>query len=230
MPQSVNKIIHYRDYGKNYHRLEFNSDNQQAVQYVAGDFGSLIPKGMVLNTKLKSSFEEPLFNKSNNGIISESINSPTLVYVELRKGKWLKDLYLSPDNIVYDLFYGKEGLIYSFYIDSKNALLSVKIKIESDKNGIYQKLKANSDDLYFRQHFVKRALETSDLSFAERDFESYPELMTTDQVASLFGREKKTIQNWVSLGKLPYEEHKNIRRFKKSEIFKLMKPNKKRKY
>lgn len=230
MPQLVNKIIHYRDYGKNYHRLEFNCDNPQTVKYVAGDFGSLIPKGMVLNTKIKSSFEESLFNKSNNGIISESINSPTLVYIEIRKSKSIKELYLSPDNIAYDLFYGKEGLIYYFYIDSKNALLSLKIKIESDKNGIYQKLKANSDDLYFRQHFVKRALETSEQSFAERDFESYSEWMTTDQVASLFGRKKKTIQNWVSLGKLPFVEHKNIRRFKKSEILKLMKPNKKRKY
>lgn len=230
MPLSVKKIIHYRDYGKNYHRLEFRSRNPLTANYVAGDFGGLIPNGMILQTKLKASFNEPLFNKSNNGIISESINSPTLVYIEIRKGKWIKDLYLSPDNIAYDLFYGKEGLIYSFYIDSKTALLSLKIKIESDKNGIYQKLKANSDDLYFRQHFVKRALETSGLSFAERDFESYSEWMTTDQVASLFGRKKKTIQNWVSLGKLPYVEHKNIRRFKKSEILELMKPHKKRKY
>ncbi|MFC1784962.1 helix-turn-helix domain-containing protein [Candidatus Neomarinimicrobiota bacterium] len=38
--------------------------------------------------------------------------------------------------------------------------------------------------------------------------------MTTDQVASLFGRKKKTIQNWVSLGKLPFVEHKNIIYFK----------------
>lgn len=229
MPQSVNKIIHYQDAGKKYNRLEFNSEKQVSVKYVAGDFGSLVPKEMVLNFKIKKVYDEPLFNKSNNGIINESINGPTIIYLELRKGMAIKELFGPAKNITYDLFYGQEGLIYSFYSDMTN-MLSLKIKVFKDINNIYQKLKANSDDLFFRQHFVKRTLETSELKFSERDIDSYPELMTVDQVASFFGKEKKTIQNWVSLGKLPFVEHKNIRRFKKSEILKLMMPNKKRKY
>lgn len=229
MAQLVKKIIHYRDYGNNYHRLEFNSKDLKFVKYVAGEKDSLIPQGMVLNINLKQSFDDPIFNKSNNGIISESINGPTIIYLELRKGIAIKELYGPTQNITYDLFYGEEGLIYSFYSDMTD-VLSFKIKVYKDINNIYQKLKANSDDLFFRQHFIEIALDNTKQSFAERDFESYSEWMTTDQVASLFGRKKKTIQNWVSLGKLPYVEHKNIRRFKKSEILELMKPNKKRKY
>lgn len=229
MPQLVNKIIHYHDAGKTYNRLEFNSEKQVSVKYVAGDFGSLIPKEMPLNFKIKKVYDEPLFNKSNNGNINESINGPTIIYLELRKGMAIKELFGPAKNITYDLFYGQEGLIYSFYSDM-TTMLSLRIKVFKDINNIYQKLKANSDDLYFRQHFIEIALDNTKQSFAERDFESYSEWMTTDQVASLFGRKKKTIQNWVSLGKLPYVEHKNIRRFKKSEILELMKPNKKRKY
>lgn len=230
MAQLVKKIIHYRDYGNNYHRLEFNSDITRNVKYVAGDPGSLIPERMVLNTSLQQSFDEPLFNQSNNGIITEKIEGPTKLYLEIAKGNAIKELYLSPKNVDYDLFCGKEGPIYSFFIDSEEALLSLKIKIEKDINSIYQKIKANPEELIFRKHFIEIALDNTKQSFAERDFESYTEWMTTDQVASLFGRKKKTIQNWVSLGKLPFVEHKNIRRFKKSEILKLMKPSKKRKY
>lgn len=230
MPISVKTIIHYRDFGESYHRLEFNVNEPVTVKYVAGDFGGLIPQGMVLNTKIRSSFNEPLFNKSNNGIISEKIRHPTQLYLEIIKGKAIKELYLSPKNIEHDLFYGKEGLIYSFYINSGDELLSLKIKVEKDINGIYLKIKASPEDLFFRRHFIEKVLDTQKQSYAEKDFELYPELMTTDQVASLFGREKKTIQNWVSLGKLPYEEHKNIRRFKKSEILKLLKPSKRNKY
>lgn len=217
MPIAVNNIIHYRDYGKSYHRLEFNANEPVTVKYVAGDFGSLIPKGMVLNTNIKSSFNEPLFNKSNNGNISENIVHPTLLYLEIVKEKAIKELYLSHNNIVYDLFYGKEGLIYSFYLGSDN-MLSIKMKVHKDINGIYQKLKANPDDLFYRQHFVKGALATSKMSFSDRNIVSYPELMTVAQVASYLNKTPKTIQNLASLKKIHRVKRGSTTFYPKSEL------------
>ena len=201
MPLSVNKIIHYKDYSDNIHRLEFSSKEPKLVHYVAGDFGSLIPETMQLNTSLKKSFETPLFNKSNNGNISEKLNGPTLIYLELRNGFAIKELFLSPKDVVVDLYYGEKGLIYSFYYDS-GGLISITSKIEKDTNNIYQKIKTNSEDLYYRKHFVNKALDIANKTMSNRDPIYYPEYMNVEQVATMLDREVKTIQNWVAEGKI----------------------------
>jgi len=217
MPQSVNKIIHYQDAGKTYNRLEFNSEKQVSVKYIAGDFGSLVPKEMPLNYKIKKTYDEPLFNKSNNGIINESINGPTIIYLELRKDIAIKELYGPTSNITYDLFYGQEGLIYSFYSDLLDTI-SFKIKVDEDVNKVYQKIKTNPEDIFYRHHFINRALANANKTFAEVDSENYPELMTKAQTAALLQTDLKTFSNWVSDGKIQFTVIGKKRYFKKSEI------------
>lgn len=222
MPQSVKKIIHYQDYGRNYHRLEFSSTELLNVKYVAGDFGSLIPEGMVLNTKLKSSFNNPLFNKSNNGRISEKIKSQTLLYLELEKNKAIKELYISPSNVIYDLYHGQDGLIYSFYCDAREVMLSLVLKIKDDEDGIFSKIKADPADIFFRQHFVRIALKSSETSYTEREEGSHRELMTVKQIADYLQMGVHTIQNWASDNKIPYVKLNKKRWYRKSEIDSVM--------
>jgi len=219
MPQNVTRIIHYRDYGDNYHRLEFSSKESKLVKYVAGDFDSLIPEGMKLNTSIKQSFASCLFNKSNNVNVSEKLTGRTLIYLEIRKEFAVKELFLSPEDVAVDLYYGAEGLIYSFYYDFCS-LISITAKIEKDKNNIYQKLKTNSEDLYYRKHFVNKALDIANKTISERDPNYYPEYMSVEQVATMLGREVKTIQNWVAEGKISSKKIGKANVFVKSELVK----------
>ena len=129
----------------------------------------------------------------------------------------VKELYGPANKVAYDLFYGEESLIYSLYGDLKDTL-SFNFKVYKDKNNIYQKLKTNPEDIYFRHHFINRALANANRTFEVADSESYRELMTGDQTADFLQIGKKTFQNWVSDGKIPFTVIGKQRFFKKSEL------------
>ena len=213
----IKKIIFQQDFSDYYQHFVYNVKDNIPFTYTAGELLDLAPFNTSLDPNLSGKVPSPLFNQS--GLMRQvlSIGKYGIFFLEIRPGYKLAQLSVEPDEIVIDIYYGKnDTLIYSFYNPLDRKTIIIRASLEKDIDNIYQKIKSDPKNLEWRQYFVKRDLIKFDKT--HKPEKVYPELMTADQVADYLQCKKKTIQNWTSENKIPYEGRKGSRRYRKHKI------------
>lgn len=218
MPMLVEKIIHIRDLGSHYNRLEFEFSEPKNIEYTPGVFKSIVPEDSILKYDVELDVNVSLFNQAGNTKIIETIGEHGLLYLELQSGQFLNEIFVEPDNVFSDIIYGKKSLIYSFYNSSGNETISLSLSSAKDTHNAYSKIKAHSTDLEWRQYFIKQAMIKPGINKIQISDPVIRELMTVDQVADYLQLKKKTIQNWTSNDKIPYCHIGGTVRYRKLEI------------
>ena len=213
----IKKIIFQQDFVDHYHSHEFVIEHSMPQPYLAGKLTDLVPLDAKLDPENTKGIRSPLFNKS--GLMKQvlAVGKHGVYYLELRPGQKLSQIIVEPDEVVTDIYFGaKNTLIYSFYNPLDRETIVVRGSIEKDSDNIYQKITSDPKNLQWRQYFVRRELIKFDKT--HKPEKVYPELMTADQVADYLQCQKKTIQNWTSENKIPYEGGKGSRRYRKHKI------------
>ncbi len=218
MPYLVKNIIHYRDFGKHYHRLQFGNDIPQRIEFKVGVFGSLIPSAAKLKYEKELDVDFPLFNKAKNTKIIEKIGQQGVLYLELQKGYLLNEIFVEPDSVSVEIYYGAGTLVYGFYNASTNDVIALTLSVKEDIHNAYSKIRAHSTDLEWRQYFIKQALLKPGVKKIQVSDPIIRELMTVDQLADYVQIGKKRLQNLAADGKIPVHHFEGKALYKKSEI------------
>ena len=151
------------------------------------------------------------------------VDKEGVFYLELRSGQVLESLSIDPTDVIVDLYYGLDGrLIYSFYNPTKKHAISVTTFIKNDVDRVYEQIKKDPSDVFWRQSFVREAL----ISESGRQHQYGPEIMTAGQLAKYLKVSVKTIRNWTSAKKIPREKIGHTVRYRKSAIDDLIKSGK----
>ena len=91
----------------------------------------------------------------------------------------------------------KETLIYSFYNPTRRNNITITAASEKDKDNVHSKLKSDPTDIYWRQYFVRLALNKMEIKKSEAKVsENITELR---EVADYINVKLKTIRNWTIL-------------------------------
>jgi excisionase family DNA binding protein len=125
--------------------------------------------------------------------------------LELRPGHKLKQLVVEPEDVVVDIYFGpKDTLIYCFYNPTRRKYISITAAIEKDDEGVYSQIKAEPNDLIWRHYFVKRALLSAQKGapINNKSEKIEREILTADEAANFLRMKKKTLQNYVSKGRV----------------------------
>lgn len=208
MPYKLKKIIIQRDNSDaddletHIHQLDSEIDSP----YVAGKLQDLIPLELQHNEGWKLELSTPrLFNAAGLEKLVPEVGPKGIYYLELRPGYKLNQLMVDPDEVVVDIFIGPiDTLIYSFYNPTRRNSISITASIEKDTEGVYAQIKAEPNDLIWRQYFVKRAMLSSQgpISPPKKSEIIEKDILTSDEAAVYTRSSKKTLQNYASQGKL----------------------------
>jgi len=212
----VKNIIRDDDCLEKFSRVTYELKVEVDSQYLAGKFKELISHGVkdkvyadLVNRKYIN--ESMLFNETIE------LGSRGLYYLVLRKGYKIDQLLFQPDELSIDLYVHKDSrLIYSFYNPTLKRNINIKGKISEDIDGIARKIKANLDDIYFRNYFLK--LATEDYGKEIKIPEYFPPIMNAQQAANYLGIKEKTIRKWTSEAKIPFTKIGNTVRYRKSDL------------
>jgi excisionase family DNA binding protein len=230
VPQLVKQVIQYRELTSKVHsRLVWNLDEPVVHQYAVGnELDNLVPPSAKVDTDLTDNYDEPLFNKKNHLKIIEHVGQYGLLHIQLMPNKFLKSIFVEPDSIAVDLVTANSGaLIYEFYNPTPIKSIIITATCAIDKENIYSKIKTNSEDLEFRQYFIRKALKKPDYANLDEPKISYPEIMTPEQVAQYLQISLSTVRNKTSSHELPSVDYAGSTRYLKSEIDGLPKKRKK---
>ena len=230
MPQLVKKIIQFRELYNDIHcRLEWELDNPVIYQYAVGEpLKNLVPTDAEFQVDKSQIYKDPLFNKKSHTKIVEPIGQYGLLYVQLMPNQYLKSFFVEPDSVAVDLLLGEDRvLIYEFYNASEAKTVSITATCADDTENIYSKIKTNPDDLEYRQFFIRKTLKKADYSKLDEPKTTFPEIMTTEQVALYLQLSLSTVHNKTSAGELPFHKITGSTRYLKSEIDELFKKKKK---
>ena len=217
MTYKVNKIIVLQDYGKTHTRIAIETDKTIDLPFVAGDYQEIVTSDQLSNGILELK-ETSLFNKANLARIVEDVGENGILFLDLEENCWLETILPDSEDIAIDLYYRDDKrLLYSFFKATDKKTLSLTLKKANDKGSTWNDINSNSNDLIYRQFFIKKALETSK-SEKIKEIESFPELMTVEQVAKYLQKEVKTIRNLTSEGKIPFVRAAGSPRYRKLDI------------
>jgi excisionase family DNA binding protein len=127
---------------------------------------------------------------------------------------------------VVDIYIGdEERLIYSFYNPTRKNNIIITAASEKDKDNVHAKLKSDPTDIYWRQYFIRVAMDIVDI----KKFDAkVSENMTAEEVANYLNLEIKTIRNWTSEGKIPSVKLGSAVRYQKERIDNWLKSNEKK--
>lgn len=171
----VKKIIAYRDFVVYFLRLDIILKREVYSPYCAGEFQSLVPHQDEQKSHTMKKIDTPLFNKSGLGKFIVDVDEEGIFYIELRSGHVLESLSIDPIEVVVDLYYGQDNrLIYNFYNPTNKPALSITTIINSDVDRVYEQIKEDPGDVFWRQSFIREAL----LSERGGRQQYGPELMT----------------------------------------------------
>lgn len=217
MPYKLKKIIFQRDNITDYETHTHPMDTEIDFPFVAGKLQELIPEKHQYGRKSKLELSTtPLFNESGLTKLIPEVEPKGIYYLELRPGYKLKQLIVEPDDVVVDIYIGAEDtLIYSFYNPTRRNHLSITASSEKDKDNIYAKLKSDLTDIYWRQYFVRVAMDIIDIKKGDT---KVSENMTAEEVADYINYKVKTIRNWTSQEKIPYVKVGGGVRYQKERI------------
>ena len=219
MPTPIKKITHYKNADQTFAHNVYELDNEVLMPYAAGDFQSLVPKEAKLSNDSQLFCDQPLFNNAGFCSIIENIGQKGALYLELQPGKKLLEIHVEPDSLMEDILVNNNGgLIYQFYNASTLDTVAVKAKIVDDKENLYSKIKSHSNDLEYRQYYLKQALKKPGVSATPQPKVEYPDLMTAEQVAEYLQISLQTVYNKTSPGELKSYMVAGLRRYKKSDF------------
>ena len=117
------------------------------MEYAVGDFGRLVPKEAKLKYDEGLEVDRPLFNGAGNTRIVKQIGGIGFLYLKLQPELVLNEIFVEPDDIVVDVYYGANALIYGFYNASDSNVISLNLSITSDIHNSFSKIKSHSTDL-----------------------------------------------------------------------------------
>jgi len=226
VPQLVKQVIQYRELTKDvYTRQVWELVEPVIYQYAVGDaLPNLVPLESELLTEESNVFKEPLFNKKNHMKISDALGQHGLLHIQLMPNKIFKSFFVEPDSIAVDLLLGEENeLIYEFYNPSPAKSLVITGTCADDLDNTYSKIKANPDDLEYRQYFIRKTLKKADYGKLSEPQTSYPEIMTAEQVSRYLQLSLSTVRNKTSTRELPSVKIASSTRYLKSDIDSLLK-------
>lgn len=206
MSYKLNKIIFQRDNINDYETHTHPLNMEIDFPFAAGKLQELIPLEHQYGKQSKLELSKtPLFNESGLTKLIPDVGSRGIFYLELRPGYKLKQLIVEPDDVVTDIYIGpKDTLIYSFYNPTRRNSISITASIEKDSEGVYAQIKAEPNDLIWRQYFVKRAMLSVQASISPPKNSEIIEkdILTSDEAAVYTRSSKKTLQNYASKGQL----------------------------
>ena len=215
MPYKLNKIIFQKDNLQDYetHTRQLNTEIDNP--FIAGKLREMFPEENQYGNILELS-TSLLFNESGLTKLIPEVGPKGIYYLELKPDHKLKQLVVEPDDVVVDIYFGREDtLIYSFYNPTRRKSIAITAAIEKDDQNVYSKLKSDPKDIYWRQHFVRLAMDKIDNEKSESKLSEY---MTVDEVAKLLKLSTKTIRNWTSEGKIPSVKLGSAVRYRKTQI------------
>jgi hypothetical protein len=206
MPYKLNKIIFQRDNIQDYETHTHPLDTEIDFPFVAGKLQELVPKEHQYGKKSRLDLStSPLFNESGLTKLIPEVGPKGIYYLELRPGHKLKQLVVEPEDVVVDIYFGpKDTLIYCFYNPTRRKYISITAAIEKDDEGVYSQIKAEPNDLIWRHYFVKRALLSAQKGapINNKSEKIEREILTADEAANFLRMKKKTLQNYVSKGRV----------------------------
>lgn len=217
MPYKLKKIILQREWDWGYETFYYDLNIEIDFPYVAGKLNQLVPKDSTHIKKHRPDVDDfPLFNESGLTKLTPEVGPKGIYYLELRPGYKLKQLIVEPEDVVVDIYIGaEERLIYSFYNPTRRNNITITAVSEKDKDNVHSKLKSDPTDIYWRQYFIRVAMNIVDI---KKDDAKVSENMTAEEVAKYLNLEIKTIRNWTSEGKIPSVKLGSAVRYKKERI------------
>jgi excisionase family DNA binding protein len=227
MPYKLNKIIFQKDNLQDYetHTRQLNTEIDNP--FIAGKLREMFPEENQYGNILELS-TSLLFNESGLTKLIPEVGPKGIYYLELKPGHKLKQLVVEPDDVVVDIYFGREDtLIYSFYNPTRRKSIAITASIEKDTENVYTKLKSDPKDIIWRQHFIRRAMADFKKEGMAQPKKEFPEIMTAVQAADYLQVKEKTIRNWTSQGRIPSASIGGAVRYKKSDIDKLLVKKKK---
>lgn len=227
MPYKINKIIFQREWDWGYETFTYDLNTEIDFPYVAGKLNLLVPNDYSQIKKHRPDVDDfPLFNESGLTKLIPEVGPKGIYYLELRPGYKLKQLIVEPEDVVVDIYIGaKDTLIYSFYNPTRKNHISITASSEKDKDSVHAKLKSDPTDIYWRQYFIRVAMDIVDI----KKFDvKVSENMTAEQVADYLQVDKKTIRKWTSERKIPNVKLGGAVRYQKERIDAWLKSNEKK--
>ena len=226
MPYKVKRIVVEIDYQDNHLQQIFEVDHEIDYPYIVGEEQSLIPDDAVMTNFRDSEdpqmyYETPIFNAAGLTKRTVEVGKNGLYYLFVRPDHKLDTIIVEPDEVVSDILYtpvATKGLIYSFYNPTASENITVIAHISKDDEEIYQKIKADPDDIIYRQYFIRRALADTRNSKAGSPAKQHPEIMNAEQVGAYLDMQEKTIRNWTSADNIPHTKIQGAVRYRKSDI------------
>lgn len=212
----VKKIIVDQVYLENFVRTEYNSQTEVDIPYLAGSFKNMIPKELQSTGRVEF-IDRQYVNDSFLFNETIDIGPKGLYYIILHKAYKIENMIFIPNDINADIFVHKDSrLIYSFYNPTNRKTIVAKGSISEDYDKIGQRLKSNLTDIYYRNYFIKLALENKPGDPKIPEF--FPEIMNSDQLAVYLGVAEKTIRSWTSQKEIPFTKLKQAVRYRKKNI------------
>ena len=192
MPYKLNKIIFQRDYEWGYETYTYDLKAEIEFPFAAGMLQELVPKDKSQISKYSPEISDtPLFNEKGLAKLVPDVGPKGIYYLSLRPGFKLEKLYVEPDDVIIDIYYGghatvektstHKSLIYSFYNPARRTAINISCRLTIDSENIWQKIYTYPDDLYWRQFFIKQAMPGNVISS-----ESLPlprELINQDKIS-----------------------------------------------
>ncbi len=222
----INKIIVYRDFIDYFLRLDIILKKEIYSPYCAGEFQSLVPHHDNQESHTLKKIETPLFNKAGLGKFIVDVEENGAFYLELRADHVLDNLILDPSEVIVDLYFGLDNrLIYSFYNPIKRHSISITTALRSDVDRVYEQIKLEPGDVFWRQSFIREALLLETYKSGNQQHTGH-EIMTARQLAKYLKVSEKTIRNWTSAKKIPCEKVGHTVRYRKTSIDELFKGGK----
>lgn len=221
MPQLIKKIIQYRSFDNElFTKGVYNLPKPVLHQYTVGDLsGGLKPEGAKIDIDESQMERFPLFNKENLLKITECIGRYGLIHIQIEPKKYLKGIYLEPDNVTLDILaLSGEHLLYEFYNPSAVDTVTIRATLADDTEEIYTKIKKAGADLEYREYIIRRSLIKPGVAPIDKPKVEYSEWLTVKQVAELLGISEQAVNMRSHRGKLIKHKIGGALRFKKSEL------------
>ena len=195
------------------HTINLPSDTE--IMDPLGEIQYIVNKKLIENTQLEVK-STSLANKSNIIKIIRELDKFDRYYISIRKGAKLIDISTMPDDVDIDLLISKLQFVYCFQNLSERNSITIRAKLTLDSENEFELVKSNISNLEWRQFFLRKSLlNTKSINKPQQTF---PDIMTADQLADYLQVSTKSIRNWTSKGAIPVSKIKGIARYVKKEI------------
>lgn len=162
-------------------------------------------------------FNKSLFDSDNIMVIRQNIGLKGVISLILRRGYYLKGLFISPFDVSVDLTANsKENLVYQFYNHSNQDEIEISAIMAEDVIGVASDIILHEDDISLRQFFVIKAKENYPKLHPEINGNIWE--MEIKQASRYLEVSVKTLYNYNTKKIIPYTKKAGIIKYKKSDL------------